>query len=169
MLWPMFPHNFCTLPLISWYHANIVSFLNIIRARTIYDRTSTYAFFWFFVVLFFLWDRVSVCSLDCPGTLSVVQACLRLRDPSASASQVLGLKECTINAWPQARFICLFKVNIWYGSPQFTRDPRNVIFGCIRGKKWTGQLPVFIHSFYFNSSLEIPVLNFWTEFIQDGV
>jgi len=32
-------------------------------------------------------DRVSLCSLDCPGTHSVDQAGLELRDPPASASE----------------------------------------------------------------------------------
>ena len=41
--------------------------------------------------------RVSLCSLgsDCPGTPSVDQAGLELRDPLSSASQVLELKVCT--------------------------------------------------------------------------
>ena len=39
-------------------------------------------------------DRVSLCSPGCIGTCSVNQAVLRLRDPPASASQVLGLKLC---------------------------------------------------------------------------
>jgi hypothetical protein len=34
----------------------------------------------------FLWDRVSLCSLGCPGAYSVNQAGLELRDSSASAS-----------------------------------------------------------------------------------
>jgi hypothetical protein len=37
-------------------------------------------------------DRVSLYSPDCPGTHSVDQAGLELRNPPASASQVLGLK-----------------------------------------------------------------------------
>jgi hypothetical protein len=37
-------------------------------------------------------DRVSLCSPGCPETHSVDQAGLELRNPSASASQVLGLK-----------------------------------------------------------------------------
>ena len=37
-------------------------------------------------------DRVSLCSLGCPGTQSVDQAGLELRNPPASASRVLGLK-----------------------------------------------------------------------------
>jgi hypothetical protein len=44
----------------------------------------------FFVCLF--WDRVSLCSPGCPGTHSVDQAGLELRNLPASASRVLGLK-----------------------------------------------------------------------------
>jgi hypothetical protein len=51
---------------------------------------------------FFFWDRVSLCSLGCSGTHSVDQAGLKLRDPPASASQVLGLKACTTT--PGIRF-----------------------------------------------------------------
>jgi hypothetical protein len=52
----------------------------------------------FCFVLF--WDRVSLCSSGCPGTHSVNQAGLRLRDLPASAfsSQVLGLKACATTA-----------------------------------------------------------------------
>jgi hypothetical protein len=42
--------------------------------------------------------RVSQCSPGHPGTLSVDQAGLELRDPLASASQMLGLKMCTTTA-----------------------------------------------------------------------
>jgi hypothetical protein len=52
----------------------------------------------FFVCLFvfflFFGDMVSLCSPGCPGTHSVDQAGLELRNPPASASQVLGLKVC---------------------------------------------------------------------------
>jgi hypothetical protein len=48
--------------------------------------------FFFFLVFR---DRVSLCSPGCPGTHSVGQAGLELRNPPASASQVLGLKACT--------------------------------------------------------------------------
>jgi hypothetical protein len=47
---------------------------------------------------FFFLDRVSLCSLGCPGTYSVDQADLELRNPPASASQVLGLKVCVTTA-----------------------------------------------------------------------
>ena len=45
-------------------------------------------------------ERVSLCSPGCPGTHSVHQAGLELRNPLASASQVLGLKVCTSTAQP---------------------------------------------------------------------
>jgi hypothetical protein len=48
----------------------------------------------FFVLFCFFSCRVSLCSPGCPGTHSVDQAGLKLRDPPASASQVLGLKAC---------------------------------------------------------------------------
>jgi hypothetical protein len=44
------------------------------------------------------WDRVSLCSPGCPGTHSVDQAGLELRNLPASASQVLGLKACATTA-----------------------------------------------------------------------
>jgi hypothetical protein len=50
--------------------------------------------FFFFFGLVFL-DRVSLYSPGCPGTHFVDQASLELRNPPASASQVLGLKACT--------------------------------------------------------------------------
>jgi hypothetical protein len=43
---------------------------------------------------------VSLCSPGCPRTRSVDQAGLELRNPPASASQVLGLKACATTAWP---------------------------------------------------------------------
>jgi len=50
----------------------------------------------FFVFLFFVFfpDRVSLCSPGCPGTHPVDQADLELRNPFASAFQMLGLKVC---------------------------------------------------------------------------
>jgi hypothetical protein len=42
----------------------------------------------------FFQDRVSLCSPGCPGTHSVDQAGLELRNLPASASQGLGLKAC---------------------------------------------------------------------------
>jgi hypothetical protein len=44
-------------------------------------------------------DRVSLCSPGFPRTHFVDQAGLELRNPPASASQVLGLKACATTAW----------------------------------------------------------------------
>jgi hypothetical protein len=44
-----------------------------------------------------------VCSPGCPGTHSVDQAGLELRNPPAPASQVLGLKVCAITARPRPK------------------------------------------------------------------
>jgi hypothetical protein len=46
------------------------------------------------VVVLVFRDRVSLCSPGCPGTHSIDQAGLELRNLPASASQVLGLKAC---------------------------------------------------------------------------
>jgi hypothetical protein len=64
------------------------------------------------LVLFF-WggggrDRVSLYSPGCPGTHSVDQAGLELKNPPASASQVLGLKVCSTTA----RLLLLFNLFI---------------------------------------------------------
>ena len=50
------------------------------------------------VCLFFIFVTVSLCSPGYPRTHSVDQACLKLRNPPASASQVLGLKSCATTA-----------------------------------------------------------------------
>jgi hypothetical protein len=47
-----------------------------------------------FCFVFVFQDRVSLCSLGCPGTHFVDQAGLELRNPPDSASRVLGLKAC---------------------------------------------------------------------------
>jgi hypothetical protein len=51
--------------------------------------------------VFCLFSRqVSLYSPGCPGTRFVGQAGLKLRNPSASVSRVLGLKVCATTAWP---------------------------------------------------------------------
>jgi hypothetical protein len=50
---------------------------------------------WFLLGFVFVFrNRVSLYSPGCPGTHFVDQAGLELRNPPASASQVLGLKAC---------------------------------------------------------------------------
>jgi hypothetical protein len=53
----------------------------------------------FGLVFFVFQDRVSLCSPGCPGTHSVDQVGLELRNVPASASQLLGLKVCATTAW----------------------------------------------------------------------
>jgi hypothetical protein len=56
---------------------------------------STFSFiFYVFGFILLFRDRVSLYSPGCPGTHFVDQAGLELRNPPASASQVLGLKVC---------------------------------------------------------------------------
>jgi hypothetical protein len=57
-----------------------------------------------FCFLFVFQDRVSLYIPGCPGTHSVDQADLKLRNSPASASQVLGLKACTTTAQPFSHF-----------------------------------------------------------------
>jgi hypothetical protein len=56
--------------------------------------------FVYLFVLFIFRDRVSLYSPGYPGTHSVDQVGLELKNPPASASKVLGLKACTTTAWP---------------------------------------------------------------------
>jgi hypothetical protein len=58
-----------------------------------------YLFTYLFIYLLVFRDRVSPYSRGCPGTHSVDQAGLELRNPPASASQVLGLKACSTTTW----------------------------------------------------------------------
>jgi hypothetical protein len=58
-----------------------------------------------FVCFCFFGDRVSLCSPGCPGTHSVDQAGLELRNPPASASRVLGLKACATTPFDQCFFL----------------------------------------------------------------
>jgi hypothetical protein len=71
-----------------------------------HNNTNSILFLGFFFFFFFLafQDRVSLCSSGCPGTHSVDQAGLELRNPPASASQVLGLKACATTARLQIQF-----------------------------------------------------------------
>jgi hypothetical protein len=60
---------------------------------------SLFPVFLFFLLVFR--DRVSLCSPGYPGTHFVDQAGLELRNPPASASQVLGLQACATTARPE--------------------------------------------------------------------
>jgi hypothetical protein len=65
---------------------------------------------------FFFFFSVYLFSLGCPGTHSVDQAGLKLRNPPASASQVLGLKVCATTA----RFChFVFKIHLFCADECF--------------------------------------------------
>ena len=77
--------------------------------------------------------RVSLCSPGCPGTHSVGQADLELRNPPASASQVLGLQACTTTAW----------------QSKFSKMDSQVVLSRPRGvqrRKLSGKVPATKHS-----------------------
>ena len=57
------------------------------------------------LLLFVFQDKVSLCSTGYPGTHSVDQAGLQIRDSADSASWVLGLKSCTITVQLKIIFI----------------------------------------------------------------
>jgi hypothetical protein len=85
------------------------------RLRVMSDWVSSSCFrqfkFYQFCLSFFclfVWDRVSLCSPGCPGTHSVDQAGLELRNLPASASRVLGLKACTTT--PGTYFLSIWHI-----------------------------------------------------------
>jgi hypothetical protein len=63
------------------------------------DRFFLFYFLFLFIIVIIIilvfGDRASLYNSGCLGTHSVDQGGLKLRDPPASASQVLGLKACT--------------------------------------------------------------------------
>jgi hypothetical protein len=76
-------------------HSTKPSFLTWVKFRPSDEvKSKLLGFFVFVFVFYFFRDRVSLCSLGCPGTHSVDQAGLEFRNLPASASQVLGLKAC---------------------------------------------------------------------------
>ena len=71
------------------------------------------SFFPFFVCLFVYQDRVSLCSSNCPGTHSVDQAGLELRNPPASVSASAGIKGVCHHR-PHSRQIFEFEASLVY-------------------------------------------------------
>ncbi|EDL38424.1 mCG148344 [Mus musculus] len=76
-----------------------------------FTHSESKSMFWFLFVCFVFQDRVSLYSPGCPGTHFVDQAGLELRNPPASASQVLGLKACAATTtWQKHGFYVSFSV-----------------------------------------------------------
>jgi hypothetical protein len=78
-------------------------FLTSCAQRNLYSRVGILSFLCFVLVFYFIYlvfrDSDSLYSPGCPGTYFVDQAGLELRNPPASASQVLGLKACATTTW----------------------------------------------------------------------
>jgi hypothetical protein len=83
-------------------------------------RLAKFIFFLFFFLLFVFPDRVSLCSPGCPGTHFVDQVGLELRNPPASASQVLGLKAC---ATTPGHIFFSYNLNSYLYSPEHKSGP----------------------------------------------
>jgi hypothetical protein len=97
----------------------VKDFLN----RTVADQQSTSGIwvFYLFVYLGFLGggvqDRVSLCSPKCPGTHSVDQAGLELRNLPASVSRALGSKACVTTARPTSGICKTQKASVLQRKP----------------------------------------------------
>jgi hypothetical protein len=89
-----------------------------------------FVLFCFFVCLFVFRDRVSLYSPGCPGTHSVDQAGLELRDPPASVSQVLGSKVCTTTAWLKHLILRMYFVS------NCKRNCLNYIYKITKSNLW---------------------------------
>jgi hypothetical protein len=83
-------------PLVCLLHSE-GCLCHVYHSQALWQRWSFLFCFFCFLFFFCFRDRVSLCSPGYPGTHSVDQAGLELRNSPASASQVLGLKACATN------------------------------------------------------------------------
>jgi hypothetical protein len=67
----------------------------------------------FYFIFLVFQDRVFLYSPGCPEAHFVDQDVLELRNPPASASQVLGLKACITTARQNVLFIYFFKIYLF--------------------------------------------------------
>jgi hypothetical protein len=121
-------------------------------------------FFLFCFVLFFcFWDQVSLYNLGCPGTHFVDQAGLKLRNPPASASWVLGLK--ALATMPGSK-MCLLITVIW--SITF-RDEKGETTADI--KKIQKIIRIYLNFFLYSTKLKnfTFVLEIYFKYIFRGV
>jgi hypothetical protein len=103
-----------------WHINGILDLLGLLRSNTVICYHISLKLRLFYVYRIYnpfsfleggvVQDRVSLCSPGCPGTHSVEKAGLELRNPPASASQVLGLKACATTAPAQS---ILLKSKYW--------------------------------------------------------
>ena len=92
-------------------------------------------------IFFFFWDRVFLCSPGCPGTHSVDQVGLKLRNPPAFASRVLGLKAWATTPGAELHFwVNLLPIKTF--SPLW--DESHLIDKSGKGKGWVCLLQLLI-------------------------
>jgi hypothetical protein len=89
---------FYVLYFMCCYEITCTEVGNICVIWLLFELLSFYIIFFCFLFFLFFQDRVFLYSPGCPGTHFVDQAGLELRNPPASASQVLGLKVCATTA-----------------------------------------------------------------------
>jgi hypothetical protein len=95
-------------------------------------------------------DRVSLCSPGCPGTHSVDQAGLELRNSPASASQALGLKANTASGLILSFTVVANRAGIgksdkaWFSHNQNLILIKKKIFFFLLRHQAYGALPGFI-------------------------
>jgi hypothetical protein len=103
-------------------------------------------------------DRISLCNPGCPGTHSIDQAGLKLRNLPASVSQVLGLKACATTAQQErSSFLRLARETVFGSWALFSGFP------CFRTCKVPGHRNREGNSVFFQSQdqLQSPVPTRW--------
>jgi hypothetical protein len=86
----------------------------------------------------FFQDRVFLCNPGCPGTHSVDEPGLELRNPPASVSQVIGLKVSTTTAWQHLPLISDSQHNfkpVFVSSIYFIYIHTSVLYFTFKKKK----------------------------------
>ena len=89
-------------------------------------------------------NRVSLYIPGCPGTHSVDQAGLKLRNPPASASRVLGLKACATTTRHLHAFLYPFSIHRCVSSclsPLVTSTFTFPLLGDVGAQGWGGVVP----------------------------
>jgi hypothetical protein len=95
---------------VTFVHTGNVEHVFVYLLAVVCISSPVTSFFFFFSFLFsclVFRGKVFLNGPGCPGTHSVDQADLELRNLPASASQLLGLKACGTTAWPTAFFLSL--------------------------------------------------------------
>jgi hypothetical protein len=110
--------------LLSFYFGGLNSGCCLSHQVLLSTETSCWHVFVVVVVVVFQ-DRVSLYSPGCPRTHSLDQAGLELRNPPASASQVLGLKACATIVQLYI-FLIPFKIYI-YGTEDMAQQLRALV------------------------------------------